>query len=128
MEKEKIKVSVIIDKEAVKNIAFRVSSTPEEYKEVEKIIDSSYEIVHDNIEETDEDVAEAGNILIGKIGLNSILRANKDLLLTKRLDEENNDDEEPDNNDGDGKGANVEVVKLSGDQVKEIIKKVFGKE
>lgn len=120
MEKEKIKVSVIIDKEAVKNIAFRVSSTPEEYKEVEKIIDSSYEIVHDNTEETDEDVAEAGNIHIGKIGLNSILRANKDLLLTKRLDEENNDD--------DGKGANVEVVKLSGDQVKEIIKKVFGKE
>ena len=128
MAKEKIKVSVIIDKEAVKNIAFRVSSTPEEYKEVEKIIDSSYEIVHDNTEETDEDVAEAGNILIGKIGLNSILRANKDLLLTKRLDEENNDDEEPDNNDDDGKGANVEVVKLSVDQVKEIIKNIFGKE
>ena len=128
MAKEKIKVSVIIDKEAVKNIAFRVSSTPEEYKEVEKIIDSSDEIVYDNTEETDEDVAKAGNILIGKIGLNSILRANKDLLLTKRLDEENKHDEESDINDGDGKGANVEVVKLSGDKVKEIIKDIFGKE
>ena len=128
MAKEKIKVSLIIDKEAVKNIAFRVSSTPEEYKEVEKIIDSSDEIVYDNTEDTDEDVAKAGNILIGKIGLNSILRANKDLLLTKRLDEENKHDEEPDNNDGDCNGANVQVVKLSGNKVKEIIKNIFGKE
>ena len=121
MAKEKIKVSVIIDKEAIKNIAFRVSSTPDEYKEVEKIVDSNDEIVHDNTEETDEDVDKAWNILIGKIGLNSILRANKDLLLTKRLDEESKQDDEQGGND-----ANVQVVKLSGDKVKEIIKSVFG--
>lgn len=126
MAKEKIKVSVIINKEAIKNIAFRVSSTPEEYKEIEKIIDSNEEIVHDNTEETDEDVAKAGDILIGKIGLNSILRANKDLLLTKRLDEQDKHDEEPDDNDGDG--AKVEVIKLNGDKAKEIIKSIFGKE
>lgn len=124
MAKEKIKVSVIINKEAIKNIAFRVSSTPEEYKEIEKIIDSNEEIVHDNTEETDEDVAKAGDNLIGKIGLNSILRANKDLLITKRLDEQDKHDEEPDGNDG----AKVEVIKLNGDKVKEIIKSIFGKE
>lgn len=124
MAKEKIKVSVIIDKEAIKNIAFRVSSTPEEYKEIEKIIDSNEEIVHDNTEETDEDVAKAGDNLIGKIGLNSILRANKDLLITKRVDEQDKHDEEPDGNDG----AKVEVIKLNGDKAKEIIKSIFGKE
>lgn len=124
MAKEKIKVSVIIDKEAIKNIAFRVSSTPEEYKEIEKIIDSNEEIVHDNTEETDEDVAKAGDNLIGKIGLNSILRANKDLLITKRVDEQDKHDEEPDGYDG----AKVEVIKLNGDKAKEIIKSIFGKE
>lgn len=124
MAKEKIKVSVIINKEAIKNIAFRVSSTPEEYKEIEKIIDSNEEIVHDNTEETDEDVAKAGDNLIGKIGLNSILRANKDLLITKRVDEQDKHDEEPDGNDG----AKVEVIKLNGDKAKEIIKSIFGKE
>lgn len=126
MAKEKIKVSVIIDKEAVKNIAFRASQAPEEYKEVEKIIDNNDEILHDNTEETDEDVKKAGNILIGKIGLNSILRANKDLLITKRLDEEDKHDEEPDNNDGDGNGANINVVKISGDKAKEILKSLLG--
>lgn len=121
MAKEKIKVSVIINKEAIKNIAFRVSASPEEYKEVEKIIDSNDEILHDNTEETDEDVAKSGDLLIGKIGLNSILRANKDLLLTKRIEEENKHDEEPDNNGG----GTMKCVKLTKEQAKEFIDK-FG--
>lgn len=86
MAKEKIKVSVIIDKEAVKKLAFSLSKTPEEYREVEKILNDNEEVVRDNTEETDEKVIAAGNRLFSKVALDTIIRNNKGLIMSKNAE------------------------------------------
>lgn len=86
MAKEKIKVSVIIDKEAVKKLAFSLSKTPEEYREVEKILNDNGEVVRDNTEETDEKVSAAVNRLFSKVALDTIIRNDKDLIMSKNAE------------------------------------------
>ena len=126
MAKEKIKVSFLIDKQAVLDCAFRNSKSEEEYKQVKEIIVPKDEIVRDveKFSDNEEEVTEMTKFFAA-IGVDEIAFQNKDLLITKRLDEWNKHKEEPGDNDGD---ENIKVVELSGDKAKEIIKSIFGKE
>ena len=89
MAKEKIKVSVIIDKEAVKKLAFKLANSPKGYQEVEKIIDKKEELVRDYTEENDEKVVDSANNVFGKVGIDIILSDNKDLIMSKEAEEFN---------------------------------------
>lgn len=139
MAKEKIKVSVIIDKEAVKKLAFSLSKTTEEYREVEKILNENGEVVRDNTEETDEKVTAAVNRLFSKVALDTIIRNNKDLIMSKNAEKACEDidaikakakklferlmtgSDKGDNNEG----GTMKCVKLTKEQAKEFIEK-FG--
>lgn len=135
MAKEKIKVSVIIDKEAVKKLAFSLSKTPEEYREVEKILNDNGEVVRDNTEETDEKVIAAGNRLFSKVALDTIIRNDKDLIMSKNAEKACEDVDAIKANvkklferlmTGSDKGAGtMKGVKLTKEQAKDIMEK-FG--
>lgn len=124
MAKEKIKVSFLIDKQAVLDCAFRNCKSEEEYKQVKDIIEPKDEIIRDveNFSDNEEEVTEMTKFF-ASIGVDEIVWQNKDLAISKRLDEQNKHDEEPDNNDGDG--ATMKCVKLTKEQAKEFIEK-FG--
>lgn len=138
MAKEKIKVSVIIDKEAVKKLAFSLSKTPEEYREVEKILNDNEEVVRDNTEETDEKVTAAGNRLFSKVALDTIICNNKDLIMSKNAEKACEDVDAikakvkklferlmtgSDKGDGNDAGT-MKCVKLTKEQAKVIMEKL----
>lgn len=130
MAKEKIKVSFLIDKQAVLNCAFRNCKSEEEYKQVKEIIEAKDEIVRDveKFSDNEEEVTEMTKFF-ASIGVDEVVWQNKDLAISKRLEDENKHDEEQDNNDGDDNGENLSVVKISGNKAKEILKSLLdGKE
>ena len=114
MAKEKIKVSAIIDKEAVKNLAFAVAEPPEEYSEVEDVINDTEELVRDFTEEKSEKIAKSGNDVFGRLALDILLCENKGLLMSKNAD---NSVEKPDK-------SGFVVVELTKEQAKEITDKI----
>lgn len=123
MAKEKIKVSFLIDKDAVKETAFGICKTPDEYNEVEAIISNSEELVRDATSEEDEEKKAKMYDLFSVSAVDIIMMNNKDLLLTKRADAFTEKHDKTDDDD-----ANIQVLKLDGGKVKEIIKSIFGKE
>lgn len=130
MAKEKIKVSFLIDKQAVLDCAFRNCKSEEEYKQVKDIIEPKDEIIRDveKFSDNEEEVTEITKFF-ASIGVDEVVWQNKDLAISKRLDEQNKHDEEQDDNDGDDNGANLSVVKISGNKAKEILKSLLdGKE
>ena len=73
MGKDKIKVSVIIDKQALIDKAFKNAETPEEFNEVRLIVEDSDEFVRDATQIDDKKRRDAHNEIFGGIALDVLL-------------------------------------------------------
>lgn len=85
MNKDKIIVSVVIDKQALIDRAFDISKTPSEFNELKKVIDGKNQFAHDIDEIDDEGKKENNTNLFAGIALDIILSDNPELCITKRL-------------------------------------------
>lgn len=85
MDKDKIIVSVVIDKQALVDRAFGISETPSEFDELKKVIDGTNQFTRDVDEFDDERKKEKNTGLFANVALDIILCDNPDLGITKRL-------------------------------------------
>lgn len=85
MDKDKIVVSVVIDKQALVDRAFDISKNPSEFNEIEKVIDGKNQFTRDIDEIDDEGKKENNTNLFAGIALDIILSENPELAITKRL-------------------------------------------
>ena len=85
MDKDKILVSVVIDKQALIDRAFDISKTPSEFNELKKVIDGKNQFTRDIDEIDDEDKKENNTNLFSGIALDIILSDNPNLAIIKRL-------------------------------------------
>ena len=85
MEKDKIIVSVVIDKQALIDRAFDISKNPSEFDEIKKVIDGKNQFTRDIDEIDDEGKKENNTNLFAGIALDIILSDNQELEITKRL-------------------------------------------
>ena len=85
MNKEKIIVSVVIDKQALVDRAFDISKNPSEFNEIVKVIDGKNQFTRDLDEVEDEGKKENNTKLFSNIALDIILSDNPELVITKRL-------------------------------------------
>lgn len=84
MDKDKIIVSVVIDKQALIDRAFDISKTPSEFNEIKKVIDSKNQFTRDIDEVEDERKKENNTNLFSNIALDIILSDHPELAITKR--------------------------------------------
>ena len=85
MDKDKIIVSVVIDKQALVDRAFNISNTPSEFNEIKKVIDGKNQFTRDIDEFDDEGKKENNTNLFTNIALDIILSDNQELAITKRI-------------------------------------------
>lgn len=85
MDKDKIIVSVVIDKQALIDRAFDISKNPSEFDEIKKVIDGKNQFTRDIDEIDDEDKKENNTNLFAGIALDIILCDNQKLGITKRF-------------------------------------------
>nr|DAG55094.1 MAG TPA: hypothetical protein [Caudoviricetes sp.] len=85
MDKDKIIVSVVIDKQALIDRAFDISKNPSEFDEIKKVIDGKNQFTRDIDEIDDEGKKENNTNLFANIALDIILSDNQELAITKRL-------------------------------------------
>lgn len=85
MDKDKIIVSVVIDKQALIDRAFDISKNPSEFDEIKKVIDGKNQFTRDIDEIDDEGKKEDNTNLFAGIALDIILSDNPELAITKRL-------------------------------------------
>lgn len=85
MDKDKIIVSVVIDKQALVDRAFDISKNPSEFNEIKKVIDGKNQFTRDIDEIDDEGKKENNTNLFAGIALDIILSDNPELAITKRL-------------------------------------------
>ena len=85
MNKDKIIVSVVIDKQALIDRAFGISETPSEFNELKKVIDGKNLFARDIDEIDDEGKKENNTNLFAFIALDIILSDNPELAIIKRL-------------------------------------------
>lgn len=85
MDKDKIIVSVVIDKQALVDRAFDISKNPSELNEIKKVIDSKNQFTRDIDEVEDERKKENNTNLFSNIALDIILCDHPELAITKRL-------------------------------------------
>lgn len=85
MNKDKILVSVVIDKQALIDRAFDISKTPSEFKELKKVIDGKNQFTRDVDEFDDEGKKENNTNLFAGIALDIILSDNPNLAIIKRF-------------------------------------------
>lgn len=85
MNKDKIIVSVVIDKQALVDRAFDVSKNPSEFNEIKKVIDGKNQFTRDLDEIDDEGKKENNTNLFSNIALDIILSDHPELAITKRL-------------------------------------------
>ena len=85
MDKDKIIVSVVIDKQALIDRAFDISKYPSEFNEIKKVIDGKNQFTRDIDEFDDEGKKENNTNLFAGIALDIILSDNHELEITKRL-------------------------------------------
>ena len=85
MDKDKIIVSVVIDKQALIDRAFDISKTPSEFNELKKVIDGKNQFTRDIDEIDDEGKKENNTNLFANIALDIILSDNPELAITKRI-------------------------------------------
>lgn len=83
--KDKIIVSVVIDKQALIDRAFDISKNPSEFDEIKKVIDGKNQFTRDIDEIDDEGKKENNTNLFAGIALDIILSDNPELAITKRL-------------------------------------------
>lgn len=85
MAKDKIIVSVVIDKQALIDKAFDISNTPSEFNELKKVIEDKNQFTRDIDEFDDEGKKENNTNLFANIALDIILSDNPELAITKRI-------------------------------------------
>lgn len=85
MDKDKIIVSVVIDKQALVDRSFDISKNPSEFNEIKKVIDGKNQFTRDIDEIDDEGKKENNTNLFAGIALDIILSDNPELAITKRL-------------------------------------------
>ena len=85
MDKDKILVSVVIDKQALIDRAFDISKTPSEFNELKKVIDGKNQFTHDIDEIDDENKKENNTNLFAGIALDIIFCDNQELGIIKRF-------------------------------------------
>ena len=85
MDKDKIIVSVVIDRNALVDRAFDISNNPSEFNEIKKVIDGKNQFTRDIDEIDDEGKKENNTNLFAGIALDIILSDNPELEITKRL-------------------------------------------
>ena len=85
MDKDKIIVSVVIDKQALVDRAFDISKNLSEFNEIKKVIDGKNQFTRDIDEIDDEGKKENNTNLFAGIALDTILCDNQELKITKRL-------------------------------------------
>ena len=85
MDKDKIIVSVVIDRQALVDRAFDISKYPSEFNELKKVIDDKNQFTRDIDEIDDEGKKENNTNLFAGIALDIILSDNPELEITKRL-------------------------------------------
>ena len=85
MDKDKIIVSVVIDKQALIDRAFDISKNPSEFNELKKVIEDKNQFTRDIDEFDDEGKKENNTNLFAGIALDIILSDSKELEITKRL-------------------------------------------
>lgn len=85
MDKDKIIVSVVIDKQALVDRAFDISKNLSEFNEIKKVIDGKKQFTRDIDEIDDEGKKENNTNLFAGIALDIILSENPELAITKRL-------------------------------------------
>ena len=85
MGKDKIIVSVVIDKQALVDRAFDISKNPSEFNEIKKVIDVKNQFTRDIDEIDDEGKRENNTNLFAGIALDIIISDNPELAITKRL-------------------------------------------
>ena len=85
MDKDKIIVSVVIDKQALVDRAFDISKNPSEFNEIKKVIDGKNQFTRDIDEFDDERKKENNTNLFASVALDIILSDNPELAITKRL-------------------------------------------
>lgn len=85
MDKDKIIVSVVIDKQALVDRAFDISKNPSEFNELKKVIDGKNQFTRD-LDEVEDEGKKANNTnLFAHIALDIILGDHQKLAITKRL-------------------------------------------
>lgn len=84
--KDKIIVSVVIDKQALVDRAFDISKNLSEFNEIKKVIDGKNQFTRDIDEIDDEGKKENNTNLFANIALDIILSDNPELAITKRID------------------------------------------
>lgn len=85
MDKDKIIVSVVIDKQALVDRAFDISKNLSEFNEIKKVIDGKNQFTRDIDEIDDEGKRENNTNLFAGIALDIILSDNPERAITKRL-------------------------------------------
>lgn len=85
MDKDKIIVSVVIDKQALVDRAFDISKNLSEFNEIKKVIDGKNQFTRDIDEIDDEGKKENNTNLFANIALDIILSDNPELKITKRI-------------------------------------------
>lgn len=85
MNKDKIIVSVVIDKQALVDRAFDVSKNPSEFNEIKKVIDGKNQFTRNLDEIDDEGKNENNTNLFSNLALDIILSDHPELAITKRL-------------------------------------------
>ena len=85
MDKDKIIVSVVIDRNALVDRAFDISKNPSEFNEIKNVIDGKNQFTRDIDEIDDEGKKDNNTNLFAGISLDIILSDNKELAITKRL-------------------------------------------
>lgn len=85
MDKDKIIVSVVIDKQALIDRALDISKNPSEFDEIKKVIDGKNQFTRDIDEIDDEGKKENNTNLFAGVALDTILCDNQELKITKRL-------------------------------------------
>lgn len=85
MDKDKIIVSVVIDKQALVDRAFDISKNLSEFNEIKKVIDGKNQFTRDIDEIDDEGKKENNTNLFAGIALDIILSDCPELAITKRL-------------------------------------------
>lgn len=85
MDKDKIIVSVVIDKQALVDRAFDISKNPSEFNELKKVIGGKNQFTRD-LDEVEDEGKKANNTnLFAHIALDIILGDHQELAITKRL-------------------------------------------
>ena len=85
MDKDKIIVSVVIDRNALVDRAFDISKNPSEFNEIKNVIDGKNQFTRDIDEIDDEGKKDNNTNLFAGIALDIILSDNPELEITKRL-------------------------------------------